>query len=120
MHSLPAKCSQFLIPSRRLSKKAAKAAMYREENHTVLRKVGGKRREERGRREKRREKERKGAKEKKSRDEKRGGKGRGETQLDATSARESKLCVTGKHNGRESSNNAQRLSYNTPGATCGL
>ena len=75
------------------------------------------RREERKREKGRR---RKGAKEKKSRDEKRGGKGRGETQLDATSARESKLCVTGKHNGRESSNNAQRLSYNTPGATCGL
>ena len=27
----------------------------------------------------------------------------------------SSWCVTGKHNGRESSNNAQRLSYNTPG-----
>lgn len=27
--------------------------------------------------------------------------------------------VTGKHNSQESSNNAQRLSHNAPGATCG-
>lgn len=73
-----------------------------------------------GMRKKGKQKERRKIKKDRERDEKWGGKGRGQTQLDATSARESKLCVSGKHNDRESSNNAQRLSYNTPEATCGL
>lgn len=73
-----------------------------------------------GMRKKDKQKERSKIKKDRERDEKWGGKGRGQTQLDATSARESKLCVSGKHNDRESSNNAQRLSYNTPEATCGL
>lgn len=73
-----------------------------------------------GMRKKGKQKERRKIKKDGEKDEKWGGKGRGQTQLDATSARESKLCVSGKHNDRESSNNAQRLSYNTPEATCGL
>lgn len=88
----------------------SKRQLYRGKNHAVRRNKVEEKEKERWR------KEETGH----GRDEKRRGKGRRETQLDATSARESKLCVTGKHNGRESSNNAQRLSYNTPGATCGL
>lgn len=69
MHSLPAECS-YPVPDVR-PKGQQKLLVDREENHhcSIVR---GERREE---------------------------KDGGETQLDATGARESKLCVTGKHNG---------------------